>query len=151
MRAFRSKARSVQDLPARASNDGGFTLVELMISIVVIMVAVVGAAQAQFSARNLLQQSRETKSALSDVQAAMEELLILPPDEIVDAAGPFAPNQAIAAWNDRHLRNERITVDFPGFVAGGPLPDPLTIRLTITWTGQRGDARTTSITTLKTR
>lgn len=130
--------------------DAGFTLVELMIAIVVLLVAVLGTFAAQFRSRELLQTSRETAIAMADLQAAMEQVLLRPVDQIPVASSAYADGQPIAAYTDLHLSGQRIVADYPGY-AGGAIPDPLPIVLTMTWNDPRGRPRTETLRSMKTR
>lgn len=132
------------------SGRAGFTLVELMISIIVLLVAVLATFTSQLKSRELLQTSRETGIAMADLQSAMEQILLRPVDQIPIAGSLYADDQPIAAFTNLHLANEVITADYPGF-AGGAVPDPLQISLTITWTDPRGRPRTKSLRSMKTR
>ncbi|MEM7515807.1 MAG: type II secretion system protein [Planctomycetota bacterium] len=127
----------------------GFTLVELMFSLTILLVAVVGTAGTQVSTRRLIRTSAESRIAMTDLQAVMEEILLQPLDQI--PTGAFAPGQSIEAWDDRHLREQRIVAEYPDWVAGGDLPDPLEIRLQVTWSAFDGTNRRLSLSSLKTR
>ncbi len=132
------------------SRRAGFTLVELMIAIIVLLVAVLATFTSQFRSRELLQTSRETGIAMADLQSAMEQILLRPVDQIPIAGSLYEDDQPIAAFTNLHLANEVITADYPGY-AGGAVPDPLQIALTITWTDPRGRPRTKSLRSMKTR
>lgn len=128
----------------------GFTLIELMIAITVLLVAVLGTFVSQLKARELMQTSRETSIAMADLQGAMEQILLRPVDLIPVASSAYADDQPIAAYTDLHLPNQRIVADYPGF-SGGAVPDPLPIVLTMTWTDPRGRPRTKTLRSMKTR
>lgn len=128
----------------------GFTLVELMISIIVLLVAVLATFTSQLKSRELLQTSRETGIAMADLQSAMEQILLRPVDQIPIAGSLYEDDQPIAAFTNLHLANEVITADYPGY-AGGTVPDPLQIVLTITWTDPRGRPRMKTLRSMKTR
>jgi len=128
----------------------GFTLIELMIAITVLLVAVLGTFTSQLKARELLQTSRETSIAMADLQGAMEQILLRPVDLIPVPTSAYADDQPIAAYTDLHLPNQQIVADYPGY-SGGAVPDPLTIVLTMTWTDPRGRPRTKTLRSMKTR
>lgn len=128
---------------------GGFSLVELMVAITVLLVAVLGTFVAQIASHDLLRQSRETNLASADLAAAMEELLVLPADQI-PLAGRFPPGQPIAAFEGLHLANERIVPAYPGFTGPTP-PDPLAIVLTLTFDDAKGRRRELRLASMKTR
>jgi prepilin-type N-terminal cleavage/methylation domain-containing protein len=130
---------------------GGFTLLELMIAVSVILVAVVSTFAAQISSHNLILTSRETNTAVADLQAAMERVLLRPADQIpLAGAANFPPGTPIAAFNDLHLANQRVVPTYPDF-AGGAVPDPLEIVLTMSWNDHKGRPRTMRLASVKTR
>jgi type II secretory pathway pseudopilin PulG len=129
---------------------GGFTLLEIMIAIGVLMIAVVGSIATQMSAQSLLSTTRETATATSDLQAVMEQVLLYAPDQLPTATGRFPAGRPIAAYSNLHLRNERIVPTYPNY-SGGTVPDPLSIQLTATWSDYRGRPRTMSLSSAKTK
>ncbi|MBL8860718.1 MAG: prepilin-type N-terminal cleavage/methylation domain-containing protein [Planctomycetes bacterium] len=129
---------------------GGFTLVELMIAITVLLVAVLGTFSSQLRARELIQTTRETAIATADLRAAMERILLRPIDQLPIAGSAFADDQPIAQFEGLHLTDQRIVADYPGYT-GGAVPDPLPIVLTMTWTDPRGRPRTETLRSMKTR
>lgn len=132
------------------SRRAGFTLIELMIAIIVLLVAVLGTFTSQLKSRELLQTSRETTIAMADLQGAMEQVLLRPVDLLPIGSSAYADDQPIAAYTNLHLPNQLIVADYPGF-AGGAVPDPLPIVLTMTWTDPRGRPRTKTLRSMKTR
>lgn len=135
--------------PRYRRGNAGFTLVELMIAIGVLMIAVLGAFRTQIAAHNLLASASETNTAMADLQAAMEEIMLLPIDAI-PVTGAYPPGVAIADFNGLHLAAESIVPSYPGF-AGGDVPDPLEVQLTITWNDYAGRARRLTLASMKTR
>ncbi|MCY2961110.1 MAG: prepilin-type N-terminal cleavage/methylation domain-containing protein [Planctomycetota bacterium] len=135
----------------RRGTRAGFTLIELMIAITVLLVAVLCTFTSQLKSRDLLQTSRETTIAMAELQEAMERILLRPVDTIPIASSAYADGRPIAAYTDRNLSNEQIVPDYPGYTAGGPVPDPLPIVLTITWNDPRGRPRTKTLCSMKTR
>lgn len=129
----------------------GFTMVEVMVSIGVLLLAVMTAFGSQLTSFRLMTASRESDIAIGDLAACMEELLLLPVDAIPVAASVFAADQPVARYEGLHLRNQRIVASYPDYVVGGAVPDPLQIRLTSTWTDPRGGARRLEVRSLKVR
>lgn len=129
----------------------GFTLIELMIAITVLTVAVLSTFITQISAHNLMRTSRETNTATADVQAAMEQLLLLPMNTIPIAGSAYVPGQPVAAFTGLHLRDETIVPTYPNYAGGPTVPDPLQIVLTITWSDFAGRQRILRLASMKTR
>lgn len=129
----------------------GFSLVELSIAIVVLMVAVLTAFEVQLGSQRLVRTSRETNTAMADLGAAMEQALLLPKDDIPVAGSMYAADQTIDAFTGLHLRDERMVATYPGYLAGGPVPDPLVIVLTVTWADHAGRPRALQLSSMKTR
>lgn len=127
-----------------------FTLVELMIAITVLLVAVLATFVSQLTSRDLLRTARETEVAVGDLEAAMERVLVFPPDQLPGPTGRFPDGQPIAAFDGLHLPNESIVVTYPGY-AGGAVPDPLSIVLTLTFDDFKGRQRVLRLASMKTR
>ena len=136
--------------PRAGGTRGGFSLVEVLIAVGVLMVAILSSVSSQMTSLNLMATSREGSLAMSDLQAVMESLLLELPDDI-PAADFFPPNVSVADYDGRNLQDERIVPSYPGYVAGGAVPDPLPIVLTINWTDFGGRPRTLTLSSMKTR
>ena len=135
----------------RNSRRAGFSLYELMIAVGLLLVAVLAALRTQTTSIDLVQTTRDTETATSDLQAAMEQNLLRSPDQIPIAGSPFAAGVPIAAYTDLHLRNERMVPTYPNYAGGVVVPDPLQIQLTLTWSDFKGRPRTMQIATVRTR
>jgi len=116
----------------------GFTLLELTIAMVVVLIAVLATASTHVSALNLSRTSRDTEQVTSDLASAMEEVLLHPASQITTL---YPAGQPVPRFTGLHYTDESIVVSYPG-LAGGVVPDPLVIRLTATWTGKTGFQRT---------
>jgi type II secretory pathway pseudopilin PulG len=135
----------------RNSGAEGFSLYELMLAIGVLLIAVLATLRSQASSMDLVQTTRETDTATSDLQAAMEQILLRSPDQIPIAGSPYAAGQPIAAFTDLHLHDERLVPTYPNYAGGTSVPDPLQIQLTLSWSDYKGRARTLRIATTRTR
>jgi prepilin-type N-terminal cleavage/methylation domain-containing protein len=135
----------------RRADAAGFSLVELMIAVTVILFGLLTAYSSELSSLEVVKTSRETNTAMADLQACMESMLVLPPAEIPNPEGPYAPGSIVEAFRDLHLENQRIVATYPNLVAGQPVPDPLEIVLTMTWTDRQGRGRELRISSVKTR
>jgi type II secretory pathway pseudopilin PulG len=134
----------------RSGPRSGFTLLEILIAIVVLIVAVTAAFATQLSSLNLLHTARETNTAMADLENAMERALALTTDQIPVPGSAFQAGQPIAAFEGLHLDNERIVATYPGYAAG-TVPDPLEIVFTMTWDDWMGRPRTMRLSTMKVR
>ena len=138
--------------PKRTRNRAsGFSLYELLIAVGVLLVGVLVTLQTQATSLDLVRTTRETDTATSDLQAAMEQILLRPLDQIPVAGSAYAAGQPITAFNDLHLRNERLVPTYPNYAGGTSVPDPLQIELTLTWNDFKGRARTMRIASTRTR
>jgi len=135
----------------RTSRSAGFSLYELMIAVVVLLVGIMAALQSQVSSTRLVHTTRECDLATSDLQSAMENILLLSPDHIPVAGSAYQAGLAIAAFTNLHLCNERIVPSYAGYVAGGAVPDPLQIQLDLTWSDYQGRAQTMRLACTRTR
>lgn len=117
----------------------------------VLLVAVVAAFGSQLTSFRLMSSSREDNTAIGDLAACMEEVLLEAVDTLPVAGSDFEHGASIAAYEDLHLRDQRIVATYPGYTPGGAVPDPLTIVLTTTWRDQRGIARSLTLRSLKVR
>ena len=129
---------------------GGFTLVEVCAAIALLTVIVGAMLTSQAAALDVTRGALDTDIATADLQAAMEELLLTPLEDIPDPAGPYPSGVPIAKWTELHLRDETIVATYPNMV-GLTVPDPLEVLLTIRWTDQRGEERTLDLSTARTR
>ncbi|MBM3978069.1 MAG: prepilin-type N-terminal cleavage/methylation domain-containing protein [Planctomycetes bacterium] len=134
-----------------AKHRAGFTLVECMVGMTVMLVALMASLMSQLAASNLLRASRETNQAVMDLKACMDEILVQPPASLPAPGTPYADDTVIAAYTNLHLPGEQIRVDYPGYVAGGAVPNPLSIVLTMTWNDYAGRERTLTLSSMKTQ
>ncbi len=133
--------------PGRARR--GFTMIELMIAMSILLIAVLSAFGSQLTSAGLMRTSRETNTALADLQGCMERILLEAADDLPLPGGGYEPGQPVAAYTDAHLSNETIVPTYPGYVPGGPVPDPLPIVLTCSWNDYQGRERTLTLSSLK--
>jgi len=135
---------------ARRRRGSGFTLVEVSVAVGVLLVAILSAFSSQLTSLNLMHNSRETQVALGDLEAAMEEvrtieLLALP------TSSKFAADVPVADFAGLHLQDEELVASYPGYVDGEPVPDPLTVVLTLTWSDYQGRSRGLTLTSMVTK
>lgn len=128
----------------------GFTMLEVMVAIGVLIVATLSAFSSQLTSMRLVSTSRQTDIAIGDLRACMEQVLVLPTDEIPVAGSAYQDGQRVQAYNDLHLPGQQIVPSYPGY-DGGVVPDPLPIVLTMTWNDDTGRPRTQVLRSMKAR
>ena len=134
----------------RGGSVGGFTLIELVLAASLLLIGVMAAFSSQLSSMNLSRASRESNTAMTDIQTAMDEVLLQPIDQI-PTAGFYPPNQPIAAYTNLNLNGETVTPSYPNYGGVGPVPDPLEIVLSMTWKDWRGRRMAIQLATVKAR
>ena len=125
----------------RRSTRSGFSLLELMFSLTILSIGVMAAFSGQMNSLNLVSSSEETRFAMMDLQSAMETILSLEPDTIVE---DYPEGEAIGQYAELHLTDQVIVPDFPEW-SGGFVPDTLEVVLTCTWTDFEGRQRSLSL------
>lgn len=118
-----------------------------MAAIVLLTIVVGGIVGAQLAATSLTRTARDTSIAVSDAQAAFEEILLWSIDDIPDE---YPTGVSIASWDDAHLQMQRIVPTYPNML-NGDVPDPLQIRLTVTWNDYAGRPRSLTLDSVKVR
>lgn len=122
-----------------------------MVAIVVLSIVWGGAMASQLVAGDLVQTGRETAVASSDLQTCMERMLLEPTVDLPRPGSAFEHGQPVALFEELHLSSQRIVATYPGYTPGGDVPDPLTIRLTLTWLDFKGRPRTLRLDSLRVR
>ncbi len=122
-------------------------MLEVMFGTLVLMISLLAAFTSQLLSLNLVRQARDANTAMSELTAAIEEVTTPNIDFIPTNFPAGAP---VAKYEERVLRDERVVVNYPNF-AGGSVPSPLQVVVTINWTAWNGRAATLSLATLKAR
>ena len=122
-----------------------------MIAIVVLLIATSAAFMSQLTSMRMIDQSREISLAMSDLEACMDRVRVSPVDALAVAGSTYEHGQSVAQFDDLHLTDQRIVVTYPGYVPGGPLPDPLEVVLNATWTPRRGGQIRQTLRTVRVR
>ena len=138
-------------LIAGLKNTKGMTLVEVMITTLVFVSAVVALGGAIISCVNLIDITREQDVAVTDLKNIMEKIRATPfdsittqfPDGLTHGPGGDAYANMLEGYS---LTNEAITVSYADVSS-----DPLEILVTITWQSKRGRAYSASMATMRTR
>ena len=136
----------------RILRTSGFTMIEVMVAVGVLLVSVMGAYSSQVTSLNLMHTSRETTTAMADLQAAMEQALLLRADQMPVPGSGFEADAPIESFESLHLPEQSIVATYPGYVTGSTnVPDPLPIVLTASWKDYQGRPRTLQLASMKTR
>ena len=128
----------------------GMTMLEVTVAMTVLLLTIGGALSTQLASQRLTATGQETNMAMADLTACMEELLLLPTEEIPVAGSEFAADEAIADFEELHLTGQRIVATYPNW-GGGAVADPLEIVLTCSWRDHGGRTRTLQLASMKTR
>jgi len=146
----------IRSRQGRVERRRGVTLLEVMIAISVLLITLAATTAGQLSSRNLTDTAAESSTAMSDLRACMEQLLledldamVLPGSDFPDGgevtefnvvtAGSSLSQGDVEDLNDAkaplvlNLPEGRIVVDYPNYDGGLDVPDPLEIRLTYSW------------------
>lgn len=126
----------------------GFSLLELMIAVVLLTFGVLSAFYGQISSLNLLRAARERNTAMSDLEACMETILAEP---LADIPGSFPGGTPVAAFTALHLDAQQVVPTYPGYAGAGPVPEPLEIQVTVTWSDWRGRPQTIRLASVRTK
>ena len=126
----------------------GFSMVEMLVAIGVVMVTTLAGFVTQVQSFDLIDSSRDSVVAVTDLEVCVEEVLATSADGIPDAFPAGAP---IAAYSGLHLPNQIIVPTYPNYAGIGDVPDTLEIVLTMTWDDRRGRPQILTVTTAKTR
>ena len=121
-------------------------MVELVLASGILLVTTVAGYGAQVRSAALVDSSAGRMIAMADLETCMEEMLI---ESASDIPNEYAGGQPVAFYTGLHLRNQQITPEYPGTVAGSPSPDPLEIVLTAQWTNKSGQVQSLRLMTAK--
>ena len=120
---------------------GGFSLLELTFAIAILAIAVGAVFVGLRGAYELMRTSRESSIAAGDMQAAFEELRSLSPQDLPLPGSPYQEGLPVTAFTDLHLSNQLLVAQYPDYLPGGEVPDPLVVVLTMSWLDPKGRAR----------
>lgn len=126
----------------------GFSLIELMVAISVLLIGTLAAFATQVSSGQIIDHSRDVTVAVGDLEMCMEELLLQSAD---DMPAVYPQGVPIPAFTGLHLRAEDITPTYPNWVPGDPTPDLLEVSLAATWLDSSGRLQRQTLLTAKSR
>jgi prepilin-type N-terminal cleavage/methylation domain-containing protein len=123
----------------------GFTLIELMLSLALVLIASAGTLQAIQAANVLSIEARETTIAMNDARAVLERVKItnlsaLPNNTTVDASSVWAD---LNSFVSNSLADEQIRV------TGGSGSSLRQVTVTVNWTAPRNKQKSVQFSTLK--
>ena len=122
----------------------GFTMIELLVAITVLLVSLAAAFGSQVASFGLIDSSRDSTLAMAELERCMEEVLTKSSDNIpVD----YPAGESIAGYENVRLRQQSIVTRFPGYSGSGAIPDPLEVVLQATWLDSRGRPQRLTLTT----
>lgn len=123
----------------------GFTLLELMIGVTVLIIALVGLIAAYTGCFSLNESARNLTIAINDAQCVMEEIraMNIPTNITAEGWTNWAANNPPNGGGCNRLNNEAITVTYPS----GTTATPLEILITVNWT-EKNRQRSTRLATL---
>lgn len=131
--------------PSRRSR-GGFTLLELMIAITVMLIGVAAAFGGQVGTQSVIRQSRETQLALTQLEAVGEAVIAQVPQQLPESPD-YGDGLVIDLPTEVPLRNLQLVCTYPDFVAGQEVPNPLEVLIAATWTDFEGRQRVLTLAT----
>ncbi|MDB4538663.1 type II secretion system GspH family protein [bacterium] len=136
----RSRLRPARALRARS----GFTMIELLVAITVLLISLAAAFGSQVVSFGLIDSSRDSTLAMTELERCMEEVLTKSSDNIpVD----YPAGEPIPGYDDVRLRQQSIVPSFSGYSGSGAIPDPLEVALEATWLDSRGRLQRLNLTT----
>ncbi|MEM9380527.1 MAG: type II secretion system protein [Planctomycetota bacterium] len=151
-RRSRNRVEGVERSAApRRRRRAGFTMLEMLISISVLLVATVAAFGSQIASFGVIDSSRDASVAMTELEVCMERMLAISADEVVDPNGDYTAGQPVAEFNELHLSGESIVPSYPNYAGAGAPPDPLDVVLTATWLDRRGRPQRLTLSTQITR
>ena len=130
---------------SRRHGQGGFSFVEVLISVRLLLIGFMG-IYASFQASGLLRETAdETNVAMFKLQTANDYIFSLAFDDITTSMPAGTPVNIMAMTdsntvNDLQLSNEVMTVAYEN-----PAADPIKWTITLTWDSRMGTARSASI------
>jgi len=147
MKILKTTLRTRQMLPvtSKKKSTRGFTLIELMLSLALVLIASAGMLEA-INASNLLSiEAREATIAMNDARAVLERVKItslasLPNNGTLNAGSIWAD---LNTFVSNSLANQQITV------TGDAGTSVRQITVTVSWTGPRNKAEAVQFSTMK--
>ncbi len=118
-------------------------MVELSVSVAILATVLLASIQSNVSARRLATEAMETQRAVRVIESAraiVEDAELL---DVSDAGGAVEPGVGLNVANA--LEGQVVSYSLPDWVPGTPVPRPLGVRFTVSWTARHGHPRTFSV------
>lgn len=125
----------------------GFTILELMIAIGVMLVGLAAAFSGQISTTSLIQQSRDRQLALGYVEGVAESVATLPTGDLPEHPD-YGDGLVVPGTDSSGLPNLEVVCTYPDWDVGKPVPNPLEVVITATWTDRSRRTSTLRVATL---
>ena len=133
-----------RDGPRLNRRRSGFTMIELLVAITVLLVSLAAAVGGQVASFGLIGSSRDATLAMAELERCMEEVLTKSSDNIpVD----FPEGASIPGYEGGALNEQVIVPTYPDYGGSGPIPDPLDVVLEARWLDARGRLQRLTLTT----
>lgn len=104
----------------------GFTYLELIIAIVILVPVILGLIQATAYSNKMSELARSVTTAIADASSVMENIRNTARSGLGSVTGAYPSGSAVAGYSN--LTSEQIVVTYPSATA-----DPLDITITVTW------------------
>ena len=119
--------------PSRRRRDGGFSLLETMFSMTVLLVAMTVLFEAMLTGGVASKDNKLRHRALQDVNSLTEQMTIVP---LANLSTTFVHDTPIAEFDDLHVPNQEVRVLYAA--GAGAATPPINYEVVTTWTSSLG-------------
>lgn len=112
-------------------NTRGFTLIELIIALSVIVPVLLGSIGLNVYVFRMTETSRRAMVAVQDAHTVIERIRNVSKTSLVQVVSTYPSGQTVSGFSN--LPSEQVTVTYPNASA-----DPLAITVTVNWTDRQG-------------
>jgi len=123
--------------------------VDTLCGATLLTISILSAVTSQLSSVAVTMASQQLSTAATDLEVAMESLLALPTAETPTPGSEFEADQPVVRFANLNLPDQSLTATYPGYTPGGPVPNPIVVVLTMTWTDPKGRPRELRARTVK--
>ncbi len=132
-RATRNPLASDPRAPGRRRRDGGFSLMETMFSMMVLLLAMTVLFEAMLAGGVASKDNKLRHRALQDVNSLTEQMTIVP---LANLSSTFVHDTPIAEFDDLHVPNQEVRVLYAA--GAGTTTAPINFEVVTTWTSSLG-------------